>query len=265
MTAQPNPPPEPGLHAVETSYAPGEMTLMEHLLELRNRVLISAVALVLGSILCFVFWETILGWLLAPARDRFDDFKVFSFSPIDRIGVLFKIGLYGGAIVASPVIIYQVLAFILPGLTPKERKILLPGIAGVAFFLLGGMAFAYWIVLPASLGFLLDLGSDNFETATGAKQYIDFVVRIIFWVGVGFEVPMVLAVMARLRMATPKQMLSFWRYAIVIIAIVAAIITPTPDAYTLTLVAGPMLLLYFVGVAFAWLLYPRTKPAPAAV
>ncbi|MEJ5222620.1 MAG: twin-arginine translocase subunit TatC, partial [Tepidiforma sp.] len=132
-------------------YAGGpEMTLLEHLKELRYRVMVSGVAVLIGVIVCFYFWETILGWMVAPARDRVEDFRVSSFSPTDRIGIIVKIGLYGGVIVASPVVIYQLLAFIVPGLTPRERKILLPGIIGAAFFLLAGMAFAYWVILPAS-------------------------------------------------------------------------------------------------------------------
>src|SRR5262245_17069958 len=107
MTAQPVQPPDPDLQPVPSGYQGGpEMTLMEHLKELRNRVIICAVALVLGSLVCFYFWETILDWLLEPARKEFPDFKVASFSPIDRISTIFKIGLYGGMILASPVIIY---------------------------------------------------------------------------------------------------------------------------------------------------------------
>ncbi|MGE3075992.1 MAG: twin-arginine translocase subunit TatC [Dehalococcoidia bacterium] len=243
-----------------------EMTLMEHLRELRNRVLVSAVAVVIGMIVCLYFWETIVGWLIAPAREQQGpEFGLAVFSPTETIGVLFKVGMYGGLMLASPVVLYEMLAFIVPGLTPKEKKLVLPGLFGVIAFLLAGMAFAYWIILPASLGFLLDLGGDNFDPVIGAKQYMDFATRIIFWVGLSFELPMVLALIAKLGLVRARQMLGFWRYAVVLIFIIAAIVTPTPDPLTQSLVAGPLLALYVVGIFFAWIVQPRkSKPTEAA-
>lgn len=239
-------------------HAGAEMTLMEHLRELRNRVLVSAVAVVLGMMVCLFFWETIVGWLIAPARaHQGPEFGLAVFGPTETIGVLFKVGMYGGLMVASPVVLYEMLAFIVPGLTPKERKLILPGLFGVIAFLLGGMAFAYWVILPASLGFLLDLGSDNFNPVIGAKQYMDFAMRIVFWVGLSFELPMILALLAKLGMVRARQLLGFWRYAVVIIFIIAAIVTPTPDPLTQSLVAGPLLALYVVGIGFAWIVQPR--------
>lgn len=243
---------------------PGDMTLIEHLKELRNRVIVSALAVVIGVAVCFFFWETIFGWMLAPAREEIPGFSVTSFSPLDRISVIFKIGMYGGLIIASPVVIYEILAFITPGLTAKEKKILFPGLIGIVIFLMLGMAFAYWVILPRSLGFLLELGGEDINDAQGIKQYTDFVTRIIFWVGICFELPVVLGIMARLGMVRAKQLLSFWRYAIVCVFVVAAVVTPTPDPLTQGLVAGPLFILYWVGVLFAWLLQrPRpVLPAP---
>lgn len=262
MTAEPARDEPSHLTPVASGYSGGpEMTLIEHLLELRNRVIVSAVALVIGCVICFFFWETILGWLLAPARSDHPDFKVSAFSPVDRIGVIFKIGLYGGLILASPVVIYEILAFIVPGLTPKERKMLAPGMVGVVFFLGLGMAFAYWVILPASLGFLLDLGSEQIENRIGIKEYMDFVTRIVFFVGISFEMPMVLMLAAKLGLIRARQLLSFWRYAIILVFIIAAIITPTPDPFNQSLVGAPLLFLYFVGILFAWLVQPKRPRA----
>jgi len=262
MTAESIAPDEP------TSPKPGyhggpEMTLMEHLLELRNRVIICGIALIIATMISFYFWETILGWLLAPARSEVQDFKVSSFSPIDRITTIFKIGLYGGLIISSPVLIYETLAYVVPGLTPKERRMIAPGMLGVVAFLIMGMAFAYWVILPASLGFLLSVGKDEIQNVTGIKEYIDFVTRIVFWVGISFEMPMVIALAARLGLVRARQLLSFWRYAIVIIFVIAAVITPTPDPFNQTLVGGPLFFLYFVGVLFAWLVQKPREKAPA--
>lgn len=259
MGAQPSPDTE-DQGQQQRGYSGGpEMTLLEHLKELRNRVVVAAIAVILGVLVCMFFWQEIIGWLIAPARASFPEFELAVFGPVEVIGILFKVGLYGGILLASPVIAYEFLAFILPGLTPQERKMILPGIIGVTVFLLGGMAFAYWIILPASLGFLLDFGSEQFNPVIGAKQYLDFAMRIIFWVGLSFELPMVLALLSRLGMVSWQKMLGFWRYSIVLVFVVAAIVTPTPDPLTQSLVAGPLLLLYFVGVALAFLVRPRSQ------
>jgi len=255
MTAPAQEPPD-ALEPIEqsmTGYAGGpDMTIIEHLVELRNRLIVAAIAIVIGILVCLIFWQTIFGWLLAPARSEFTDFRLSSFSPIDRIQMVFKIGIYGGFLLASPVVIYEILAFIVPGLTPRERRAIFPGMIGAVLFLLGGMAFAYWIILPTSLAFLLDFGSEDIQNVIGIQQYMDFVLRVIFWVGLSFELPMVMALLGWLGIISAKQMLKFWRYAIVLCFVVAAIVTPTPDPLTQSLVGGPLLLLYALGIGMAW-------------
>jgi len=255
--------PETVLRPVDQYDGGPEMTLLEHLVELRNRVIVAGAALVIGMLISGFFWETILDWLVAPGKDADPEFRLFAFSPVDRILLVFKISIYGGLIIASPVILYELLAFIVPGLTPREKKMLLPGMLGVVAFLLAGMAFSYFIIIPASLDFLLNIGDDTFANQTGAKEYIDFVTRLIFWVGLAFELPMVLALMSRLGLLKPKQMISFWRYSVVIIAVISAIVTPTPDMLTMSLVMGPLLFLYVFGIGLAWVVKPRPK-VPAA-
>lgn len=238
---------------------PGEMTLMEHLLELRNRVIVSAIAVVICGLVCFFFWETILGWLLAPGRAQTPNLKVASFSPVDRIGVIFQIGLFGGVALASPVIIYEVLSFVVPGLNNRERRLLFPAIFGTVFFLLCGIAFGYYIVLPLSLGFLLNFGSDKIENVIGIKEYVKFVIRSVFWSGMAFELPMVMALLGWLGLVKARQMLDFWRYAIVLVFILACFVVPTPDPIDQTIVAVPLLGLFFLGIGFAWMLQPSRR------
>jgi sec-independent protein translocase protein TatC len=242
------------------------MTLLQHLRELRNRVFVMAIAVTIGGLVCFFFWETILGWLLAPGRAHSPGLKLASFSPVDRIGVIFQIGMYGGFALASPVVIYEVLAFVVPGLTGRERRFLFPALFGTFFFLVAGMAFGYYIILPLSLGFLLHFGSDQIENVIGVKQYINFVIRSVFWSGIAFELPMVLALLGGLGLVRPRQMLHFWRYAIVLIFILACFVVPTPDPIDQTIVSVPLLGLYFLGIGFAWFLHPsRRKPKVPAV
>ena len=158
----------------------------------------------------------------------------------------------------------RLLAFVVPGLTPGERRTLLVGVLGCLVFLLGGMAFAYFIVLDRALGFLLGVASENVENVIGINEYISFVTRIILWIGIAYQLPMVLALAARVGLVTAGQLLRFWRYAIVLVFIIAAIATPTPDPLTQSFVAVPLLGLYFIGVLFAWLLYtPRGGGTPA--
>ncbi|MCC7364144.1 MAG: twin-arginine translocase subunit TatC [Dehalococcoidia bacterium] len=262
MSAAQQPQP-PHLQPVEPQH-PGEMTLLEHLKELRDRVMWAGIAVVLGMLICGIFWETILGWLLAPAREHDDSFQLNSFSPFDRISALMRIAFYGGLVLASPMVVYQLLAFVTPGLTSKEKRILFPGLFATIAFLLGGMAFAYWIVLPNSLTFLLSLGDDKIEDEIGIMQYVGFVTRLIVGIGLAFELPVVMAIMAKLGLVRAKRMLGFWRYSIIIIAVIAAVVTPTPDPVNMALVMGPLFFLYFVGILFAWAVQPR-RPREAAV
>jgi len=191
-----------------------------------------------------------------------ENFRLASFSPTDRISAIFKIAIYGGLLLALPIIIYEALAFIVPGLTRGERRILLVGTFGCMFFMLAGMAFAYYVVLPRALDFLLGVASENVVSVTGIHEYISFVTRIILWIGIAYQLPMVLAVAARVGMVTAGQLLRFWRYAIVLVFILAAIATPTPDPLTQSVVAIPLLGLYFLGVLFAKILYtPRGEGA----
>ena len=241
----------------------GEMTLIDHLKELRNRVIVTAIVLVVAVLACFYFWEGILGFLAQPAEDAKPGIKLVVFGPAETFFLAMKISLYSGVIIASPVAIYEIMMFVIPGLTARERKIILPGLLGTAFFLLLGMAFAYYVILPASLGFLLNFGESEVEVIPQAKLYIDFSLRIIFWIGIAFELPMVIALLARLGIVRARKVLGFWRYAIVLVFILAAVITPTPDPITQTFVAGPLIALYVVGILLAWIVQPKRPKEPA--
>lgn len=240
-----------------------EMTLVEHLRELRNRLLIAGIALIICIVGSFIFWEQILEVLMEPGRNAWpegeENFRLINFGPTDTFFLAMKIALYSGIILATPVLVWQIMAFVVPGLTSNERKLILPALLGTAFFMLLGMAFAYFVILPASLNFLFDFGNDQVETIPQATLYINFALRIIFWIGIAFELPMVIALLARLGIVRAKKVLGFWRYAVVLIFVLAAVITPTPDPITQTFVAGPLVVLYIVGILLAWLVQPKRK------
>jgi sec-independent protein translocase protein TatC len=228
----------------------------------------AGIVLVVAVIGSFIFWERILDLLMVPGRNAWpggrDEFRLINFGPTDTFFLAMKIALYSGVILSTPVLVWQILAFVLPGLTARERKLVLPTLLGTAFFMILGMAFAYYVILPASLNFLFDFGNDQVETIPQATLYINFALRIIFWIGIAFELPMVIALLARLGIVSARKVLGFWRYAIVLVFVLAAIITPTPDPITQTFVAGPLIILYLVGILLAWLVQPKKKPEVAA-
>ncbi|MPM68878.1 Sec-independent protein translocase protein TatC [bioreactor metagenome] len=162
-----------------------------------------------------------------------------------------RVSLLLGVILAFPMIIYQLLLFVLPGLNIREKRSILLAIPFATLFFLAGVAFAYFVMLPAALPFLINfLGV---TTNPRLSSYISFITNLLFWIGVVFELPLLVYVIARFGLLTPKNMLRYWRQAIVIIAILAAIITPTVDPVNMSLMMLPLVVLYFISVLFAWL------------
>ena len=233
----------------------GEMTLLEHLLELRGRVVWCAVAIMLGMIAFFVpsIGFGVIGWMLAPARAAVPNFTPQYIEPMENIAVYFRVALLGGVTVAMPMLVFQLLGFVAPALTKSEKRWLIPIVilSTVAFF--GGLAFGYWIVLPVTLGFLLTFGSDVAQADWRIGNYIGFVVRILLVMGFVFETPLLVMGLAKARVVTAKKLLKWWRFAVIGAFLVAAIVTPTIDPITQALVGGPIVILYFVGIGLAWL------------
>jgi len=236
------------------------LTLIEHLQELRYRLTVSAIAVAVGLAVSFYFSGSVIDFLRQPAEDKSDKFKLIFTSPFENFTAYFKVSLVCGLGLAMPVIVYQALRFVSPGLRPGERRWLYFTAGGAAALFAAGVAFAYYIALPPALDFLLNFHSDLAEPNIRISSYIDFVTRLLFWTGVAFETPIVVMFLARFRVVSAGQLLRWWRYAIVLAFIIAAIVTPTPDPVTCTLVAAPIIGLYFVGVVLAWLVRP-VRPA----
>lgn len=233
----------------------GEMTLLEHLLELRSRVMWSALAVAAGMIAFFIppVGFGVIGWLLAPARETVPDFRPQYIEPMENIAVYFRVALLGGVTVAMPMLVFQMLGFVAPALTKSEKRWLFPIVflATVAF--IAGLAFGYWVVLPVTLGFLLSFGNDIAQADWRIGNYIGFVTRILLVMGFVFETPLLVMGLAKARVVTAKKLLGWWRFAVVAAFLVAAIVTPTIDPITQSLVGGPIVVLYFVGIGLAWL------------
>lgn len=225
------------------------MTFLDHLSELRERLAKSVIALLVASLGAFFISKPILKFLLVPMGD----YPVIAPRPTTSIGIFMRISLLVGLLLATPVIAYQLLNFITPGLTRKERRSLYWIIPGMTISFAGGAAFAFFVMVPAAIPFLLNFLSDVVQPTWMVDEYIPFVLTLVFWVGLSFETPLVCYFLAQLGLVSAQDLLQGWKIATVIIAVVSAAITPTPDPFNMMLVMVPLLLLYLLGVLLAWI------------
>ncbi len=226
------------------------MTLREHLDELRRRLIIAAVFVGLATIAAFVFRDPILAFLLEPGFGQRDE-KPIATEVLETVGVTFKVTLMAGFAAALPVVLYQAVRFVSPGLTGRERAYLAMLIPGVLVAFGAGAAFAYYVLLPPALAFLFEFGSANVDPEIRVASYINVVTSLMFWMGVVFQLPIAMFLLARLGVVTPRWLGRFRRYAVVLAFVAAAIITPTFDPVNQTLVAVPIIVLYEVGILLA--------------
>jgi sec-independent protein translocase protein TatC len=239
-----------------------EMTLVEHLLELRTRLLWSVAALAATTAVAFIFhqrWFDIAVW---PIRGRGNcplppgvppELKLClqAITPTELVFAYFKVTLVVGLILAMPVIAYHLWAYIAPGLTRQERRYVIAVVPGATLSFLAGVLFAYFALMPAALAFLLGFGGDEVEIKSTVASYISFTTRLLVAIGLVFQLPIVLFFMAKVRLINPKMLGSIRRYVVVVAFIVAAIVTPTPDPFNQVLVVIPILVLYEVGALLA--------------
>lgn len=253
MTTQTEPPAtiEPTPHPP----AGGEMTLLEHLLELRMRLMWSSIAILAGMMVFFIppIGFRLIEFLIDPAQKALPGFKPQYIEPIENIATYFRVALLGGVAAGMPVVVYHVMRFVTPALTTGEKRWIYPIVLGASLAFLGGMAFGYYVILPVTLEFLLTFGSEFAEPNIRIGNYIGFVTRMLGIMGLVFETPLIVMGFAKLGIVSARQLWRRWRFAIVGCTVLAAVVTPTIDPVTQLLVAGPMLLLYFVGIGLAWL------------
>jgi sec-independent protein translocase protein TatC len=221
------------------------MTVVEHLAELRYRLMVSIAAVAVGAIFCFIFASPIIGWFLDFYRDATEGKRnAFIFTgPVDAFATRLKVATYGGIVLATPVWLYQLWRFITPGLNPKEKKYAVPFvIASVCLFLLGG-AVALLTLEPA-LNFLLGAGGDNLKPLLTADKFLSLVSLMIVAFGIAFEFPVVLMFLLLARVVSTVQLRRWRRWAIVAIFAFSAVITPSQDPYSLFLMALPLYFFY---------------------
>lgn len=235
------------------------LTLFEHLAELRYRVMMSAIGVVLGLVVSAIFADDFIALLKEPAEESHPGLELQFIEPFENFVTYFRVSLLGGLVVGMPMIIFQALRFVSPGLHRNEQLWLIGTVIGATGLFLGGVAFAYFVALPPALNFLLNFNNDLAEPNIRIGSYVDFVTRLLFWTGVSFQTPLIVMYLARFGIVRAAQLLKWWRLAVVGAFVVAAIVTPTIDPVTQTLVAGPIIVLYFVGVGLAVIVQPRRK------
>lgn len=220
--------------------------LLEHLNELRIRVFKIFFALIVTTGISFAFSQPLIQYLAGPIGGIEE---LVSIELTENIAIFMKVSLLGGFVLGMPVIVYQILAFVLPGLKRNERIWLLLMVPFATLLFAGGVAFTWFVMLPSAIPFLTDFM--GITTQVRPENYFEFITRLMFWIGVCFELPLVIMFLAKLKFVTAKQLLSGWRYAIVVMAIMAAAVTPTVDPVNMGLVMAPLMALYAVSILLA--------------
>ena len=235
-----------------------ELTLGEHLNEIRQRLTVAVLTMVLTTVVALIFASTILDYLLEPGRVALPEFRPIYTELLGFIGAYIKISLMLGLAGAMPVIVYQIYAFIHPGLTRAEQKWIMPivGLATVAFAC--GGAFAFFIAWPPALTFLLNFGQEIADPQVRINNYIDMLTRFVIWTGIVFELPLFLMGLGAIGIVTSKKLMGMWRWAIIGSFLLAALITPSIDPVTQTFVAVPTMGLYILGIVLVRLVENRT-------
>jgi sec-independent protein translocase protein TatC len=235
------------------------LTLVEHLDELRTRIIVSAGVLVFAVALCF--WQNHLLIEIAnrplPAQNG-DALEPLTFSPTEPFFTTMKLAAYAGILISMPLLLYQIYAFVLPAFSSTERRVVLPMLLMVPFLFIAGTVFAYYVVMPPALKFLLGFNNDQFNIQVRASEYYGFFILTLIGVGLLFQIPVGVLAVTRLGIVTPQQLSHNRRYAILIIAIVAMLL-PGTDPVTMLLSMAPLLVLFEFSVLLArWLGRPSS-------
>jgi len=237
------------------------LTLLGHLEEIRRRLTWSVLALIVGIVVAFIFAGDIFDFFTSRADP---DITFIFTEPAELMGTYMKVALYAGLVVAMPFFVYQMVLFVRPALTRKERAYLYLLLPSVLLFFLIGAGFAYFIFLPRAIDFLLGASflPDVAVPMISIGSYVSFLARMIFWIGVVFELPVIIFFLAKIGVVNHQWMQRQLKWAFVAAFILGAIITPTPDPINQTIVAGPIFILYVLSIGLAWL---ARRPKKASV
>ena len=242
------PAPAPPLSDLGNEF-PGEveMTLVDHLEELRSRILRSLLAVVIGAAGCLLLVRPLVRLLEVPAHG----IRFLQLAPGEFLFVSLKVAGYAGLTLALPYVLYEGLAFVLPGLTRREQRLVAPAVAGSAVLFVAGLAFAWWALVPAALNFLVSYGADVVEPIWSIERYLDFVLLLMVATALAFQLPVLQLLLAALGVVRAQAMLGAWRWVVVASALAGAVLTPSTDPITMLLLTGAITALYLIGVGLA--------------
>ena len=221
-----------------------EMSLFDHLDELRTRIFFSLIAVLVGVIGCFCVVNRIVTILEIPAQGA----KFLQLSPGEYFFVSIKVAGYSGILVASPFILYQIALFVLPGLTRRERRLVGPIVLGSSVLFVVGIFFAYIALIPAALNFFINYGEGVVEQLWSIARYFEFVLLLLFSTGLAFQIPVIQFMLGVLGVVSSETMLKGWRSVLLGAVVLGAVLTPSTDPITQSLLAGAVLFLYFGGI-----------------
>jgi sec-independent protein translocase protein TatC len=224
-----------------------EMSLVDHLEELRSRILRSLLAVVLAAAGCLLLVRPLVRLLEVPAAG----IRFLQLAPGEFLFVSLKVAGYAGLTLALPYVLYEVLGFVLPGLTRREQRLVAPAVGGSAVLFLAGLAFAWAALVPAALNFLISYGADVVEPIWSIERYLDFVLLLMVATALAFQLPVLQMLLAALGLVRAQTMLSAWRFVVVAAALAGAVLTPSTDPITMLLLSGAITALYLVGVGLA--------------
>ncbi len=235
------------------------MTLTEHLAELRSRLIRAALAVIAGMMIVLAFYEPVLRFIRQPydnvcerRPDLVSNCDFFTLGPLEGFNARLRISLYGGLILALPVVLWQIWRFVVPALHAKEKRYAIPFVlSSVVFFVVGGF-FAYY-TLDKGLEWLISWSGSDVQQAFQISKYVSFVGLMMAAFGIGFEFPVLLVFLQLVGVLRPRQLVEGWRVAIMVIVVLAAVITPSGDPVTLALLSVPLVLFYFIAILIGYL------------
>jgi sec-independent protein translocase protein TatC len=241
----------PSADAPDYDEEQSRMSIWSHLTELRNRLVKAMIALVLGTVIGFIAAGDGLDILRQPYCEivqQTEECRLVTLGPTGNVIVYFRVSLLIGAIVSIPIVTYQLLMFIFPGLTRKERRMILASIPAVTFLFLVGVGFSWYVLMRPALGFLEGFQTDIFRPEWTADLYLSFVTSLLFWMGVAFQTPLILFVLSLIGIVDAPGLRRAWRVAVVGAAAASAFITPTVDPVNMMLVMAPLIGLYIISI-----------------
>ncbi len=231
--------------------------LKPHIKELRKRLIISILTIIVLFFVMFAFWQPLLSWMIAPLNEVLPQDSSVIFTKIQEpFFTALKVSFFAGFILSLPVIFWQLWLFIAPGLYEHEKKLVLPFVFFATLMFLVGCAFCYYIVIPFGYEFLVNFGAELFSALPSIGEYVGFFTKLLFGFGLAFELPVITFFLASIGLVTDRTLINFFKYAIIFIFLISALLTP-PDLLTQFLMAGPLILLYGISILIAKIINPE--------